>query len=397
LRKPPRYVVVVGAVFLSGCWGDNRLATPDAGPVCIPVPGRPALTLERVGRGLDMPIALTAPPGDERLFVISKSDAEVVILDRNGDVHDGPFLSVDDEAGNGYEQGLLALAFHPDYATNGRFFISWARRADAALVVEEWHVSGDPDRADPSSRKVLFEVDHTTDYHYGAHLAFGPDGFLYIGSGDGGPQRDPEDHGQSLDTLRGKLLRIDVDHGDPYAIPPDNPFAGMSGTRDEIYAYGLRNPWHFDFDPAGRIWIGDVGFSSREEVDINPTATPGLDFGWNVLEGDRCMDGTTTCDRTGKVDPVWVYEHTDDNCAVVLGPVYRGCSMPDRQDDVFVADFCGAWVKTLRLDDAGAVVATDEPGLQLIGALGAFGEDGFGEVYVLDHDEGTIDRIVPVP
>jgi hypothetical protein len=376
-------------------WGDNNLFVPDDS--CEPVAGRPPLALERVARGIDTPVYLTSPPGDRRLFVVSREDGEVLVLDRDGTIRE-TFLSIADEIGAGSEQGLLSIAFHPQYATNGRFFISWARRSDAALVVEEWRVSdSNRDRANPARRRVMFEIDHTADFDYGGHLAFGPDGYLYIASGDGGPHRDPEGHAQSLGSLRGKLLRVDVDGDEPYAIPDGNPFVEQGGARDEIFAYGLRNPWRFAFDSGGALWIGDVGFSSREEVDVAAAGGAGLDFGWNVLEGDRCLDGTTTCDQTGKEAPVWVYPHTDAECAVILGPAYRGCDMPDRHDEVFIADHCAAWVKTLRLDDAGAIEITDEPGLQLPGAVGGFGEDSDGNVYILDHARGTIDRIVPAP
>ena len=399
----PRSSAVLAAL-LAAC-GDNVKPAADAmspePPACDVAGGEPALALERVADGLREPVHLTSPPGDPRLFVVELDAGRITILDRDGTERPRPFLQITDEIGNGFEQGLLSLAFHPRYADNGRFVISWARDGDDALVVEEWRVSADPDRADPDSRRVLLAIDHTTSFHYGAHVAFGADGLLYVASGDGGPQLDPEGHGQDLGSLRGKLLRVDVDREDaelPYAIPPDNPFVGVAGARPEIYAYGLRNPWRFAIDPVrGHVFLGDVGFDSGEEVDVIPVGTAGQNFGWPIVEGaSDCVDDVA-CDTTGLVPPIYEYDHRGDQCAVIVGPVYRGCGMPGHRGKLFVGDFCEGWVRTVVYGEGEVLAVTDHPALAIPGALSAFGEDADGELYLLDHDEGTIDRIVPAP
>jgi glucose/arabinose dehydrogenase len=390
-------------VGLLGC-GDDWKISPDAAievqdapTTCEVTEGEPALALERVADDLGHPIGLVSPPGDARLFVIEQQAARVRIIDPGDLLRDEPFLDIHDDTARGYEQGLLTIAFHPHYADNGRFFLSYARGGDDALVVEEWHVDpGDPYRADPSTRRILLEVPHSTNYHYGSALVFGPDGYLYVSSGDGGPQRDPEQRGQALDTLRGKLLRIDVDHDDgdlPYTIPDDNPFAGDPTKRGEIWAYGLRNPWRVTFDAeTATFFIGDVGFDSVEELDALPAATPGVDFGWSVLEGSECQGAR--CDTRGFTPPIYEYRHTD-GCAVIGGPVYRGCAMPGHHGRLFFADFCNGWVRSLRYTDGAVSDVTLHESLQLP-TVANFGTDALGELYVMDFDSCTIDRIVPV-
>jgi hypothetical protein len=385
----------------AGC-GDDAVARPDAGPdaasLCEVTHGEPALGLERVADGLDRPVHLTAPPGDPRLFVLELTDGTVRIIGADGALRDPPFLGIDDEIGAGFEQGILSLAFHPRYADNGRFYLSWARDGDDALVVEEWQVDpGDPDRADRGSRRTLLEVPHTVDFHYGAHLAFDARGRLLISVGDGGPQLDPEGHGQDLASLRGKLLRIDVDRRDgelPYAIPDDNPLVGDPGARPEILAWGLRNPWRFAIDPASQhVYLGDVGFDTTEEVDVLPAEAAGANFGWAVLEGaDECMD-PEACDPAGLTPPAWSYDH-GEGCAVIVGAVYRGCAMPGHHGKLFVGDFCGGWVKSLIYSRGEVGFVTEHPELA-VADLSAIGVDALGELYLLDFDQGTVDRVVP--
>ncbi len=395
------------ALLAAGC-GDNLPFIPDAGPPlgvdagpCEVTLGEPALALERVADGLHKPVQLISPPGDPRRFVIELDRGQVVILDPDGTVRDQAFLEINDQIGAGFEQGLLSLAFHPRHADNGRFYISWARDGDDALVVEEWRVDADdPDRADPRTRRLLLEVEHDTNFHYGAHLAFGPGGLLYVAVGDGGPQRDPAAHGQDLGSLRGKLLRIDVERSDgalPYGIPADNPFAGADdGRRGEIWAYGLRNPWQFTIDPLTQnIFIGDVGFDSAEELDAIPADAPGpLNFGWPIVEGGTECQGQPGCDTTGLTAPIHQYSHAE-GCAIIGGPVYRGCAMPGHHGKLFFGDFCGVWVKTLVYSAGATAFLTEHPGLTDTGTIGGFGVDALGEIYVLDHDDGTIDKIVP--
>lgn len=387
-----------------GACGDNLRARPDAGPLgdldaglCEPVFGEPELGLELVASGLAHPVGLASPPGDPRLFVIEQTSGRVRIIAPGDVLLDSPFLDISDVTAGGYEQGILTIAFHPRYDENGRFFLSYARGGDDALVVEEWLVDGpDPDHADPSSRRVLLEVPHTKPYHYGSMLAFGADGLLYVSVGDGGPQRDPEGHGRDLTSLRGKLLRIDIDRRDGdlgYAIPDDNPFVDDADQRGEIWASGLRNPWRFSIDPASQhIFIGDVGFDSAEEIDVIPAGVGGLDFGWAVLEGTECMD-PGDCDATDLVPPAYLYSHAV-GCAVVGGPVYRGCKMPGHHGKLFFGDFCEGWVRSLVYSGGEIGFVTEHPGVQVMN-VSAIGTDAAGELYITDFDVGEISRVVP--
>jgi glucose/arabinose dehydrogenase len=401
-----RVVVGWSAVVATACGagdgGPDVSPRPDARPddagPCDVTYGEPTLGLARIADGLDRPVHLTSPPDDPRLFVLELARGVVRIIE-DGVVRDRPFLRVDGDIASGFEQGILSLAFHPRYADNGRLFVSWARDGDDALVVEEWQVDpGDPGRADPSTRRVLLEVAHTVNFHYGAHLAFGADGMLHVSVGDGGPHFDPEGHGQSVASLRGKLLRIDVDRRDGargYGVPDDNPFVGVPGARGEIWAMGLRNPWRFSIDPASQhIYIGDVGFDTTEEIDVIPAGDGGLNFGWAVLEGaTECID-PADCDTTGLEPPTHAYTHAS-GCAVIAGPVYRGCAMPGHHGKFFYGDFCQGWVRSLIYSAGEVGFVTAHPGLQ-VNNLSAFGVDALGEVYLLDFDLGTVDQVVPV-
>ena len=251
------------------------------------------LRLVEVASGLSSPVDLTSPDGDPRLFVVEQAGRIRVI--RDGVVAETPFLDIRDRVRAGGERGLLGLAFHPRYVENGRFFVDYT---DAAgTVVERYRVSGDPDLADPASAFPVLRVAQPFANHNGGQVAFGPDGMLYAGLGDGGGAGDPLDQGQDVETLLGSILRIDVDSAEPYAIPPDNPFAA-GGGRPEIWAYGLRNPWRFSFDtPTGRLYIGDVGQDRREEIDVAGAGDGGLNFGWPTTEG-------TLCFRPADCDPV---------------------------------------------------------------------------------------------
>lgn len=398
--------LLAAALLGAGC-GDNLPYIPDAGPPlgidagpCEVTIGEPVLALERVAEGMRKPVQLVSPPGDPRRFVIELDIGQIRLLSPDGTLLDDAFLDIDDDIGSGFEQGLLSLAFHPRHADNGRFYISWARDGDNALVVEEWRIDPDnPDRADPRTRRILLEVEHDTNFHYGAHLAFGPGGLLFVAVGDGGPQRDAAGRAQDLGSLRGKLLRIDVDRQQgelPYGIPADNPLVGVEGQRGEIWAYGLRNPWQFTIDPLTQnIFLGDVGFDSAEEINAIPAGAPGpLNFGWAVVEGATECQGPPGCATDGLTAPIHQYAHSE-GCAIIGGPVYRGCAMPGHHGKLLFSDFCQGWVRSLVYSGGSTAFLTSHPGLSDGSTVGGFGVDSLGEVYLLRHDEGTIDKIVP--
>jgi glucose/arabinose dehydrogenase len=372
--------------------GDGR---PDAGlPVCTPVAGTPPLGLEEVGTGFDMPVFVTSPPGDPRLFVVEKT-GRVRILD-GGLLLPDPFLTVGSAPVAGRlqdERGLLGLAFHPGYADNGKLYVFYIL-PDGRTAIDQFRVSAsDPNRADPASGERVLELEHVANNHNGGMIGFGPDGYLYIGVGDGGGAGDPGNRAQNLGVLFGKLLRIDVDTL-PYRIPADNPFVGQAG-RDEIWAYGLRNPWRWSFDRmTGDLFIGDVGQNRREEIDVQPAASSGGEnYGWRVMEGSLCFN-PSTCTPLG-VPPVYEYSAAGTCNTVIGGYVYRGCRMPGHHGAYFFAEYCHGWVRSLRWDGAGGYTDLttwdDLYGRNVV----SFGEDAQGELYVVRQDTGQILQIVP--
>lgn len=355
-------------------------------------PERVALDLELVTDGLVAPLALAhAGDGSGRLFVLEQRGQVRIV--RDGELIGTPFLNVGDRITSGGERGLLGIAFHPAYPDDPRFFVNYTD-LEGDTVVSSFEVAGDPDRADADSETVLLRIDQPFANHNGGALAFGPDGFLYISTGDGGAGGDPLDSGQRLDTLLGKILRIDVDgaSGDRrYGIPDDNPFAGDGAVEPEIWHFGLRNPWRMSFDRAtGDLWIGDVGQNEWEEVDVARAGESGLNFGWNRVEGPDCFE-PPQCDESEFVPPVTHYGH-DLGCSVVGGIVYRGTAQPILTGGYIYADYCGGtmWV----LDAAGEGETGGERVLDADRDISAIGEDEAGEPYVTDHGDGELLRIV---
>lgn len=378
-------LATLAAIVCTGC--SDSSGPPD---------GTLPLALETVVTGLEFPVGLAAPPADARLFVLEKGGRIRII--ENGSL--GPtFLDLRGRVSTGSEQGLLGLAFDPAYASNGRFVVNYTDPSGDTRI-SAFHVSADPDAADAASESVLLAVDQPFDNHNGGQLAFGPDGDLYIGLGDGGSGGDPNGNGQSLSTLLGKVLRVDLEGAQPYAIPPDNPFAASAGAsvRGEIWSYGLRNPWRFSFDRAtGDLYIGDVGQGNYEEIDISTAAAGagrGLNFGWNRMEGTHCFppDAGESCDRTGLILPVLDYDHSQ-GCSVTGGYVYRGSAIPDLAGTYFYADFCGGWVRSFRFSAGQAADRREWPDLSPGGSITSFGEDAAGELYLLTS-EGAVYRIV---
>jgi hypothetical protein len=376
------------ALAATACEDDgNATEPPDDGD-----PAPVGVGLETVVEGLDFPVWLTAPPGDPRLFVVEK-DGRVVIV-AGGAVLPTPFLDLRGQVSTGSEQGLLSLAFHPDFAANGRFFVNYTDPAGDTRVVEYRVSPADPDRVDPGSARVVLAIEQPFSNHNGGLVLFGPDGMLYVGMGDGGSGGDPQGNGQNLGTLLGKILRIDVDGGQPYASPDDNPFVDTAGARPEIWAYGLRNPWRFSFDrETGDLYVADVGQNRIEEVNAVRGAGPGLDYGWNVMEGSECF-GSAGCDREGLTLPVAEYDH-GDGCSVTGGYVYRGAAIPDLRGTYLYSDYCSGFVRGFRFANGHAGderrFAELEPADH---SVASFGEDAAGELYVLTAG-GGVHRIVP--
>jgi glucose/arabinose dehydrogenase len=396
---------ILGLLVVAACGGGDRDAStrPDArpAPYCTPRTGT-ALRLQSVATGLENPVAIAAPPGDPRLFVVEQP-GRIRVVDDSG-VRATPFLTIDTND-LGTEQGLLGLAFHPRYADNGRFFVFYVRPGRHDLRIAEYGAEPASNVA-RTAETVILDVPHPgADNHNGGTLAFGPDGYLYISVGDGGGANNFYGNGQNPDRLLAKLLRIDVDGGAPYAIPPSNPWAGGGGV-PEMFAWGLRNPWRFTIDPdTGDVWIGDVGQGAYEEIDV-VRGGGGDNFGWAVFEGPACFtddpDGAQGCDRPGDyVSPVMAYDRRGTGqCSVIAGPVYRGRCMPDLAGRVFFGDYCSGEVRSFAATATTITYAetTDhtqdlDPQGVLYGRLSAFGVDGYDEAYVMSRQGGAVYRI----
>ncbi len=392
--------LAAAAVAAAGC--GLTATNPDASPPppaqgCVAVSGTPALTTVRVASGLANPVDLQAIPGDRSRVFIVEQPGRIRIL-RNGALAATPFLDVTDRVGSsGSEQGLLGLAFHPRYAQNGRFFVNYTDQAGDTHVAEFTVSPSNPDLADRGSERTLLFVDQPFSNHNGGGLAFGNDGFLYIGLGDGGSGGDPFGNGQNLGTALGKMLRIDVDSGNPYGVPPDNPFVSTPGAFPPIWAYGLRNPWRFSFDRSnGNLVIGDVGQDAWEEIDLGVAARHGGEnYGWNVTEGNHCYPPGTSCSAAGITLPIYEYGHSN-GCSVTGGVVYQGCRMPGYHGTYFFSDYCSAPILSFTITNGAASAVRDWTSTlgKGIDSPVAFGTDADGEIYIVDHD-GEIYQIVP--
>jgi hypothetical protein len=357
-------------------------------------PGPAGLAVEEVVDGLESPVYLTfarGPEGtrDRRLFIVEQ-EGRIRVVRVDGTLRPTPFLDITDRVGCCGERGLLSVAFHPDYAATGWFFVNYTDQGGNTRV-ERYSVSEDPDIADPLSAELVLQVAQPFANHNGGLNAFGPDGMLYVGLGDGGSGGDPQGNGQNRGTLLGSILRLDVDQGLPYTLPGDNPFVGTPGARPEIWAYGLRNPWRFSFDPqAGQLYIADVGQNQWEEIDRVPADQGGLNFGWNVMEGRHCFGGGN-CNQNGLTLPIAEYSHAD-GCSVTGGYVYRGSALPDLTGHYFFADYCDGWVRSLE-PGTGAEPEVRSWNLGDLGRITSFGEDAEGELYILST-RGSVYRMV---
>ena len=344
--------------------------------------------------GLQNPVDIAhARDGTLRLFIIEQAGR--IRIAKNGQLVATPFLDLTSLVQSGGEQGLLGLAFHPRFRDNGLFFVNYTRRSDGATVVARYRVSAsDRDRADPASGVQLIVFAQPFENHNGGALKFGPDGYLYVATGDGGSANDPGNRAQNTFEWLGKLLRIDVDHGPTYAIPQDNPFANGVAGRPEVWAYGLRNPWRIAFDrQTGDLYIGDVGQDMVEEVDFVPAGTgANANFGWHVMEGSLCtgLGGGPPCGAPALTLPVAEYTHAF-GCSIIGGVVYRGMQVPSLFGRYVYGDLCSGTIWSVARDVQGAWTVRNELATGL--TITTFGEDEAGELYLASADDGAVYRI----
>lgn len=379
--------------FLAGCascGGETLDATLPPPP---PPAGAVTLALQQVATGLTVPLLLTAPAGDSRLFIVEKSGRIRIV--KNGMLLGQPFLDISGKVSSGSEQGLLGLAFHPRYVVNGILVVNYTN-ASGDTRVATYRVSADPDRADAASERLVLSIDQPFANHNGGHLAFGPDGLLYVGTGDGGSGGDPQGNGQDKSDLLGSLLRVNILDNGAMSIPSDNPFVGQGSARGELWNFGLRNPWRFAFDrTTGDLYIADVGQNDREEVNISTAASgggKGLNYGWSAYEGSRCFASVSACTSSGFTMPVMEYNHLD-GCSITGGFVYRGQAIPALQGTYFYSDYCSSWIRSFRFANGQATERQQWTTLTPSGQVVSFGEDAAGEVYVLSSN-GTVWQIV---
>jgi glucose/arabinose dehydrogenase len=357
-------------------------------------PRRVAVTLEPFASGLSNPLAIVAAgDGSGRLFVAEQGGRIRVIHD--GSLEPTPFLDISAEIASGGERGLLGLAFHPRFPADPRVFVDYTD-TNGDTHVSSFVVAPSGDRLDPGSESPILFVKQPFANHNGGALLFDPQGMLLVSLGDGGSGGDPQGNGQSLSTLLGKILRIDVEHstaGQPYGIPADNPFAsGAAGARPEIWLTGLRNPWRMSFDRAtGDLWIGDVGQSAWEEVDVQRAGAPaGTNFGWNRMEGTHCFEPSTGCADASLRAPVTDYGH-DLGCTVIGGGVYRGTAQPALVGGYVFGDYCSG--RVWAIDPAGDAYRSPVEVAKTTRNLSAFGEDEAGDLFVADITGGAILRV----
>jgi glucose/arabinose dehydrogenase len=356
--------------------------------------------VEELISGLNQPVRLVAPAGDTRLFVVQRNGL-IRIFDQQG-IEQGTFLDISNQTNVFSERGLLGLAFAPDYAQTGRFYINFTDLQGDTRIARFTVSEGDPDLADPGSQEIILTVDQPANNHNGGHIDFGPDHMLYIGLGDGGGTGDPQNRAQNDQELLGKMLRLDVNVPAGYAVPGDNPFVDLP-PRDEIWAKGLRNPWCFSFDSAtGDLYIADVGQGFEEEIDVQPASSVGGEnYGWRLMEGTLCYIPSFDCNDGSLTLPVHTYTHGGDpsRCSISGGYVYRGAALPSLSGQYFFADYCSNQIWSLTWSAAGGLGAVVDRTADMTPTGGyisvaSFGQDGLGELYVLDLDGGRIYRIV---
>ncbi len=397
----------VGLFVLAGVLLTSGLVAPeiptDAAVSRDPSP-TPVLAVETFATGLDQPVFVGSPPGDPDRILIVERETRRIIIFKNGVRLPKPYLNLADRAGaTEPEQGVLGFAFHPDYPRRRQIYVNYTNK-DGDTVIERFKVRKHLNKARRKKCKLILTIHQSAPNHNGGMLAFGPNKYLYIGTGDGGGAEDPLGHGQSLDSLLGKILRIDVraPRDIPYRIPPSNPFVNDANARDEIWAYGLRNPWRFSFDRLmGDLFIGDVGQEAREEVDFQRSDSPGGEnYGWNAAEGLACRGGAGTCGSDfGLVPPIYDYAHPGAGRAVTGGYVYRGSAIPALQGTYFFGDYMMGHIWTFRYDGTSISEFADRTAQMAppdgFGYIASFGQDAAGELYVASYFTGTVFKIVP--
>ncbi len=351
----------------------------------------PPFQLEPIATGFERPLYVAEYPGQPGLLFVVEQTGKILLVD-NSETLETPFLDISDLVTGGSEQGLLGLALHPDFIDNGLFFVNFTDLAGNTNVVRYRVMESDPFQADPSTATTILQVEQPARNHNGGGIAFGPDGYLYIGLGDGGNQGDPEGNGQNPGTLLGSILRIDIDNTSaekPYAIPADNPFVDDPTAQPEIWSYGFRNPWRFSFDrETGDLWIGDVGQNNYEEIDLQPAGDGGMNFGWNLSEGDSCY-AVEDCDTGEFTWPEVSYSH-DFGTSVTGGYLYRGNAMPDLVGSYLFGDFGSGFIWIHQPGGEESVtLGPFDTGIN----ISSFGEGLDGELFVVGYD-GTIYRLV---
>ena len=358
------------------------------------------LELVQFATGLNSPVDITNA-GDGRLFITERG-GKIRILNSDGSIEPGNFLDINNlttpDCSGGCEQGLLGLDFHPDFANNGFFYVNYTASGGGDTHVSRFSVSaGNPNAADPDSEVILMTISQPYGNHNGGGIKFGPDGYLYIGMGDGGSGGDPQAFSQNRQSLLGKMLRIDVDNGMPYSIPADNPFVNDDETLDEIWSIGVRNPWRFSFDrETGDMWIGDVGQNAWEEVDFEPAGSAGgINYGWRCREGQVNFN-TSNCPPTSELtDPVHVYQTSNgfgQGCSITGGFVYRGCDYPEFYGKYIYGDYCSSRIWALTNNGDGTFSNQELLNYDNF-EISAFGEDNNGEIYMAAIGEGRIYRV----
>jgi glucose/arabinose dehydrogenase len=386
-------IIVIAGLLVWAIVGGDTKRQPSSKQRDIPTQGynTPKIEPKLIARGLEQPTDIAATPdtADKRLFIVEQAGV-IRIVNANGTLQDKPLLDIKAKVQHSGEMGLLGLTFHPKFQDNGHFFINYVDKARNTIIAR-YTISQQTGLADSGSEKVLLKVAQPYPNHKGGALAFGPDGYLYIALGDGGSGGDPENRAQNKKELLGKILRIDIDQDDSYAIPPDNPFANAAGAKPEIWALGLRNPWRISFDrQTGELYIADVGQNALEEINMQPKGKGGANYGWRCYEASQTYNTTGCQDASTYTMPVLQYDRGDGRCSITGGAVYRGSNFPALLGSYFYTDYCsgqmyyaknvsGTWTAVLATTVAKGVTT--------------YGQDSQGELYFANANSGELFRV----